>query len=73
MKDLPEAGNITLSNTVSAREASTLPPIHNSNGKNKTQIFPYDDTKDIKKKFEKLAIAESSNESLNKIKLPLEK
>ena len=49
IKEIPEtATHITAS--ISAR--AELPPLKHANGKNKTQIFPYDESKDVKKPLE---------------------
>ena len=64
---------MSVNNTISAREGSVFPPI-NQNGKNKTQIHPYDDSKDLQKKFDEVNNKKPMNASqLNKIDLPLNK
>ena len=65
IKEIPEtATHITQS--ISASGRGELPPLKHPNGKNKTQIFPYDESKEVKKPFErKLAPINETNATLS--------
>tara|TARA_B110001450_G_C17206778_1_gene313737 strand:+ start:303 stop:524 length:222 start_codon:yes stop_codon:yes gene_type:complete len=59
IKEIPETATAThITQSISASGRGELPPLKHPNGKNKTQIFPYDESKEVKKIFtteEKLA------------------